>query len=111
MQIGNKIINNILADEKVIRYKELEKIVNSNKKLKKLLRDLKLIQKQIVHARALSKNNALKELEKNYDIKMNEIVEYPLLSEYLMLQTEINQFLSDFTNIVEKGIMKDLTTK
>ena len=95
MQIENKIINNILADEKVIRYKELEKIVNSNKKLKKLL----------------SKNNALKELEKNYDIKMNEIVEYPLLSEYLMLQTEINQFLSDFTNIVEKGIMKDLTTK
>lgn len=111
MDIENKIIENILNEEKIIRYKELETIVNSNKTLKKLLRDLKIIQKQIVHARTFDKPNALKESENKYKLMMDEILDYPLLSEYLMLQTEINEFLIDFSKIIEKGITDDISGK
>lgn len=111
MEMKNTLLTKLIEDEKIVRYKELELIINSNEEILKNLDELKNIQKQIVHAKTLIKKDMLEKLNLEYEKKLESIEDFPLMAEYLDLQTEINESLQAFKDIIEKGIDSDLQVK
>lgn len=111
MKTKNVIITKINENSKIIRYKELEKIINNDQALGAKMQELKAVQKQIVHAEKLQKNEQLSILKIQYDNMLENITNHPLMAEYIDLQEEVNHFLQEFKNIIESGIDSDLMEK
>lgn len=105
------IIQAINNNDKINRYKELEKIINNNETIKKILDESKTIQKELVHAENLNKPEQLKTLKEKYENKMNELNLQPLLMEYLDLQQEINIFLQETSKTINDALMFNLGDK
>lgn len=103
----DKLIQMILQNEDVQRYKRIEKSINSNESLKNKINYLKVVQKQLINAKQLEKKQAIIEFESRYQTLLNEIEEYPLMSDYLALQGDINEMIQTIQSIIEEGIEKD----
>lgn len=86
------------------RYKKLEAVINKDNELKNKIQNLKNIQKQLVNAKEYNKHKMIEMYENKYDMLYNEISEIPLLSEYLALQSDINELLQDVQEIIQVGI-------
>ena len=102
-----KLIQMILENEDIKRYKKIEKLINENKELKAKINELKSIQKQIVNAKEIQKLEAVKSFEARYNARLEEVESYPLMSEYMALQGDINEMLQAIQNIIQDGIEKD----
>lgn len=102
-----KMIDMILKNEDIQRYKRIEKIVNNNKQLKEKISQLKAVQKQLINAKQIGKTQAIIEFENRYNELLNEIESYPLMSDYLALQGDINEMLQQVQSIIQTGIEKD----
>ncbi|MCF7930321.1 MAG: YlbF family regulator [Acholeplasmataceae bacterium] len=102
-----KLIEMILQNEDIQRYKRIEQIINNNKKLKAKINQLKVLQKQLINAKQVGKTQAIAEFERRYQVLYNEIEEYPLMSDYLALQGDINEMIQSIQSIIEEGIEKD----
>ncbi|VEU80684.1 YlbF family regulator [Haploplasma axanthum] len=111
MKIENKIIEKIKNEPKIKRYKELEDILNQNQEVSHKIEELKNIQKQMINAKNLGKIEIQTKLENDYQNKLEEIENYPLMTEYMDLQEEINVFLQNIKEIIESGIDSDLNAK
>lgn len=102
-----KLIQMLLENEDIQRYKRIEKHINSNKELKAKFGELKSIQKQLVNAKHIGKTEAIKTFQERYDACLEAIESYPLMSDYLALQSDINEVVQTIINIIEDGIEKD----
>ncbi len=102
-----KLINMILQNEEIQRYKRIEKLINNNIELKDKVNQLKDLQKQLINAKQIQKKQAIIEFEGRYNLLLNEIETYPLMSDYLALQGDINEMLQHIQFILEDGIKKD----
>lgn len=107
MNEKDKLIQMIKDNEEIQRYVRIEKVINSNRDLKKKFGQLKVIQKQLINAKHIEKKQAVIDLEKRYQEVLNEIETYPLMSDYLALQGDINELLQTIQSIIEDGIEKD----
>ena len=103
-----KLIELIEQNEDIQRYKKIEKLINENKELKRKLSELKSIQKQLVNAKHIEKTAAIKSFESRYEVLLDEIENYPLMSDYLALQSDINEMLQAVADIIEEGIEADM---
>ena len=101
-------LNELRENKKIIRYRQLENIVNNNEEINQLFNELKNVQKQLVNAQNINKTNAINAFTKQYNEIYDKLITYPLVSEYLALQSEINDFLGTISKIIEDGINNDL---
>lgn len=102
-----KLIEMLKNDADIQRYKRIEAYINSNKDLKRKMAELKAIQKQLVNAKHIGKNDAVSSFQTRYDTLLNEIENYPLMSDYMALQSDINDMMQAIVEIIETGIEKD----
>jgi cell fate (sporulation/competence/biofilm development) regulator YmcA (YheA/YmcA/DUF963 family) len=106
-----KLIEMIKNNETIKRYQAIEKVLNSNKELKQKINKLKSIQKQLVNAKQINKTESIKHFDKLYNELLEEIEAYPLMSDYLALQGDINDMIQHITQIIEDGVNKELNSK
>ncbi|CCV64294.1 Biofilm formation family protein, YmcA [Alteracholeplasma palmae J233] len=104
----DNFITMLKDDPKLKEYHRLEAIINQNKQLKSKLNQLKSIQKQMINAEKIEKENALKKIKNEYDNLLEEILEYPLMTTYLDLQNYFNEILKQTTEIIENSINSSL---
>jgi cell fate (sporulation/competence/biofilm development) regulator YmcA (YheA/YmcA/DUF963 family) len=102
-----KLIKMILENESISRYRRIEQLINDHKELKVKIGELKNIQKQLVNAKEIGKSEAIQSFQQRYDDLLESIEEYPLMSDYLALQSDINEMLQSIVSIIEDGIEKD----
>jgi len=103
-----KLIQMLSNDPEINRYKRIETMINEHKELKKKINLLKNLQKQLVNAKQIEKTEAIKQFQKQYDEQLDEIENYPLMSDYLALQSDINDMIQSIVDIIEEGIEKDM---
>jgi cell fate (sporulation/competence/biofilm development) regulator YmcA (YheA/YmcA/DUF963 family) len=108
MSEKEKLILMIQENEQIKRYKTIEKLINDNKEIKSKMNQLKSIQKQLVNAKHIQKEEAVKQFQARYDELLSEIENYPLMSEYMALQGDINDMIQAIQDIIEDGIEKDM---
>jgi cell fate (sporulation/competence/biofilm development) regulator YmcA (YheA/YmcA/DUF963 family) len=106
MSEKEKLIHMIETDERILRYQKLEKILNENQIIKEKLNDLKSIQKTMVQKKTYGLD--VKAIEEEYQKRLEEMHLFPLLSEYLSLQEEINEMLQQIAFIIEKSINEEI---
>ena len=103
-----KLISMLASDPEIKRYKRIETMINEHKELKKKINQLKNLQKQLVNAKQIEKTEAIKQFQKQYDDQLDDIENYPLMSDYLALQSDINMMIQSIVDIIEEGIEKDM---
>ena len=108
MNEKEKLIHMIQSNEDIQRYKKIESYLNSNKELKGKFNQLKAVQKQLVNAKHIGKQEAVKIYQERYDALYEEIEDYPLMSDYLALQSDINDMIQAIIDIIEKGLENEL---
>ena len=102
-----KLIDMILQDEDIKRYKRMESLINDRKDLKAKFNELKSVQKQLVNAKHIGKKEAINAFQERYDALYQSIEEYPLMSDYMALQSDINEMIQSIVSILEEGLEKD----
>ncbi len=102
-----KLIEMLKNDPDIQRYKRIEAHINSNKELKRKMAELKALQKQLVNAKYIGKKDAILSFESRYQALLDDIENYPLMSDYMALQSDINDMLQAIVEIIETGIEKD----
>lgn len=107
MNEKDKLIQMLTEDEEIKRYKRIEEHINSNKELKAKFNELKAVQKQLVNAKHIGKTEAVQQLEAKYNQLYEEIETYPLMSDYMALQGDINEMIQSVVEIIEEGLSKD----
>jgi cell fate (sporulation/competence/biofilm development) regulator YmcA (YheA/YmcA/DUF963 family) len=106
-----KLIEMIKQSEQIQRYKAIEKVINDNQDLKDKINQLKTVQKQLVNAKEIQKEKAIIHFQEIYDSLLEEIEGYPLMSDYLALQGDINEMIQAIAEILEDGINNELNGK
>lgn len=108
MSSKDKLIQAILENETIKRYKELEAYIESNEEFTNIISELKIVQKQLVNAKEFNKGQAIIVFTKQYNELLEKIDDYPLVNEYLALQSDINEVLQQIVSIIEDGIDIDM---
>lgn len=93
------------------RYRTIEALIANDAGIQAKMTILRDLQKQIVHAREFHKKALLSELDHKYERFRTDIESYPLMSDYMALQSEINQLLKDISSIIQDGIDKEYVSK
>ena len=110
MDEKQKLIQMLKENEQIQRYKAIEKVINENEDLKHKINQLKTVQKQLVNAKEIQKEKAIHHFKEVYDTLSDEIDSYPLMSDYLDLQGDINEMIQTINEILEDGINKELNS-
>jgi len=110
MDEKQKLIQMLKKNEQIQRYKAIEKVINENEDLKHKINQLKTVQKQLVNAKEIQKEKAIHHFQEVYDTLLDEIESYPLMSDYLALQGDINEMIQTINEILEDGINKELNS-
>ena len=95
----------IKEDKKVLRYQQLELLIDQNENLNQMYSKLIELQKRMVQAN----HNKTKDQQQNkelYNQQLEKIQEFPLLNEFLSLQNEINEEIIMIVKMVESEINK-----
>lgn len=103
----DKLLLMIQEHEEIQRYKRLEQAINQIPELKAKFHELKSVQKQLVNAKHIGKKEAIDAFQMRYDALYEAIETYPLMSDYLALQSDINDMIQTIVHILEEGLEKD----
>ncbi|HEX7065373.1 MAG TPA: YlbF family regulator [Bacillales bacterium] len=100
--------------EEVDFFKRAEKQINDNKKISKLIEDIKLKQKEAVNLQHFGKHEALKQVEEQINQMTDEVEQTPIVQEFKQSQTEVNNLLqlvsTTISNTVTEEIIKTSET-
>ena len=100
------LLKEIQNDENIIRFKELEKVIDQNENLNKDFKDLLDLQKIMVQREA-KQSKDLDIAKKNYDDQYKKVTSYLLVTEFLDLLEIINNDLNLIQTIIKEEIDKD----
>ena len=106
-----KLIQMIKNNPDIKRYQAIEKVLNENNELKLKINKLKTVQKQLINAKELNKQESIEHFDEIYKKLLDDIEAYPLMSDYLALQGDINEMMQHITQIIEDGVNKELNGK
>ena len=102
----DKLIEELMNDSVVKRFKELEKIIDNDQNLNEDYQKLLDLQKIMVNER--EKNvKGFKLAKKNYDEAREKVMDHLILSEYLELLEEVNLDLDLTQKIISEEINTD----
>lgn len=91
-ELAQKLNQEILGLEVVQEYQKYEKLVLNDEKLKRLEKELKVLQKKIVNQKAKQDYRVTKTIQE-YQEKKAYYENHPLVVNYLYLQNEVNEIL------------------
>jgi cell fate (sporulation/competence/biofilm development) regulator YmcA (YheA/YmcA/DUF963 family) len=102
---AKKLAEMLAGTEEIERFKQVEAKLNENRKVQKLMQQIKTLQKQAVNLQAYDKKEALKKVEEELDRLQDEIDEIPVVQEFKEIQVIVN----DVLQLVTKTIAREVT--
>lgn len=97
----------ILSQEAVIEFKKLEKYIEEHDELRQLEESLKQMQQDIVNKKHLLEDTT--QLIEDYQNAMDAFSSHPIIHNYLLLKTEVNELLITIEEDIKKQLDKRLT--
>lgn len=101
---ADKIATDLGELDEIKRFKELEKRLNDNKKVKHLIEKMKGVQKQAVNLQAYGKPEAVKHAESQIDEVQAEIDAIPIVEEFKASQVVVNDLLQSIIGTIGQHI-------
>ncbi|MCZ0702633.1 cell fate (sporulation/competence/biofilm development) regulator YmcA (YheA/YmcA/DUF963 family) [Natronobacillus azotifigens] len=94
--------------EEIQRFKELEARLNENDKVKKLIEQIKGLQKQAVNLQAYGKQEAVKQIDEQIDQVQAEIDAIPIVEEFKGTQVVVNDLLQTMVQSITQQVAKKI---
>ena len=94
----------IKNDPKLNRYHLLEEEINNNPIYKKLIIEIKDLQKEMVVSNQYKLNESIRQKNMLYKQKINQLNKFSRVQEYLELQKYFNDIFIDLKNMIEKRL-------
>lgn len=104
----DKLYKYFLSDPNYIRLKELEKYFDSNDQVLNLIKRKQELSKNLVNSRFVGLRENAKRLKEEYDKINEEIINIPLLEEYLDLLDYYYNLLQEISSYIENKINKSI---
>jgi len=104
-----KLINNLQTDSTIIRFKELESIIDRNEPLQHDFAKLLDLQKRMVQKEYYNSIN-IEQAKIEYEKQQQKVADYIVVEEYLDLLEIINNDIRLIQSIFEDELKIDLTT-
>lgn len=101
---AEKLADRMVQIEEVARFKQVENRLNQNEKIKKLINNMKALQKQAVNFQAYGKTEALKKVDAQIDDLQAEIDAIPIVEEFKELQMVMNDLLQRISQTITKQV-------
>lgn len=105
---AKKLAHMLSNIEEIERFKEVEAKINRNERLQKLIKKLKILQKQAVNLQAYEKTKALKIVEEEIEQIEKEIDEMPIVQEFKDVQVVVNDVLQLVTGTIARKVTNDV---
>lgn len=105
MKALNDLLEALSTDERVIAFRKLEAIIDSNEVYKNAYTDLLNKQKRMVQSEH-SKRSSLSQDIESYQKALKDLENNPVIHQYLTLQEELNDLLQTITSMIEGAIKK-----
>ena len=102
-ELAQKLNQEILGLEVVQEYQKYEKLVLNDEKLKRLEKELKVLQKKIVNQKAKQDDRVTKTIQE-YQEKKAYYENHPLVVNYLYLQNEVNEILQTINQQINNAL-------
>lgn len=100
----NHLLSDIEADLTIIRIKELERAINKNPEIEKLIEEMHDIEKKLVNSRFYRLKNASNDYLEELNNVKERLSNYPYVDEYLELIDEAYQTIKNICLIFEDEI-------
>ena len=94
----------ILSQDVVVEFKRLEKYIKEHDELRLLEESLKLMQQDIVNKKHLGEDTS--KLIEKYEITMDAFSNHPVIHNYLLLKSEVNDLLLTIEEDIKKQLEK-----
>lgn len=97
------LIKTLETQDAIVRFREIQSLMEGNESLKQRINEYKKWQQKVVlheHKTGETDPKAEEKLNRLYD----ELLDIPILNEYLHLMNEINEVIQSITNIIEESI-------
>ena len=101
-----ELIQMLKNDEQVLRFQELEMIIDHNVSIKQDFDKLLHLQKIMVQ-KEFKKESSYLEAKQDYDRQFEVMMQYPIIEEYLDLLDIINSDLNMIKKMIEEEIALD----
>ncbi|WP_077615802.1 RicAFT regulatory complex protein RicA family protein [Caenibacillus caldisaponilyticus] len=99
----------IAETEEVDFFKRAEAAINQNEKVQKLIKQIKLLQKESVNLQHYHKEEAYRENEKKIDQLMDELDKIPIVKEFKQSQVEVNDLLQYIARTISERVTEEIT--
>ena len=106
----DKIKDYLNSLPEVIRIHELEGYIDNNEEIKARLKEMRLIQKQMVNSREYNQMRQYKLQRDEYEKIKAELLDLPFVEEYLELLDIVDNILLTLTNEIENKINKKINS-
>lgn len=107
MKTLTNLVQTIQEDPVIRRFQELERIVDQDENLRQQYKELLQVQKAMVQ-REHTNHPAYGDTKEQYESLLANLVEHPLMSEYLDLLEQINEDLAMVQTIIEQEVNHNL---
>lgn len=102
-----KLINEKLLDNNLVKeYQLYEKLISSNPDFKKMEDRLKDYQKKMVSLK-YQNDESYNQIFQEYSKLRNEFENNPLINNYLILKEDLNDYLQEINDLINKGLNSD----
>lgn len=98
----------IAETEEVEFFKRAEEQINRNEKVRKLIAQIKALQKEAVNLQHFQKHEALKQVEEKIDQLTDEVDEIPVVQEFKRSQSEVNGLLQLVSNTISNTVSEQI---
>lgn len=106
MKTLDALVKEIKEDPNVIRFKQLEAIIDQDKELQAKYKNLLDAQKVMIQ-REVKKHKDYEDAKEHYELLKENLLEHVLMSEYLDLLEVLNEDINLIQTIIEDEINKD----
>lgn len=103
-QVLDELIETLKNDNDIIQYQQLEKKIQSNQFINTTMTQIKSLQKEAVHLKAMGKTKALQQIDKQIKELEQQIHDLPITSQFQESMNEINLFVQQLMNFIQEDI-------
>lgn len=100
-QVLDELVDKLKNDDDIIKYQQMEKQIQNNELINTTMSQIKALQKEAVHLKAIRKTKALQQVEQQIDDLEQKIYNLPITAQFQESMYEVNLFMQQLMQFIQ----------
>lgn len=107
-QVLDELVDKLKNDDDIIRYQQIEQQIQNNEFINTTMSQIKALQKEAVHLKAMRKTNALQQVEQQIDDLEQQIHNLPITTQFQESMYEVNLFMQQLMQFIQDDMTSQI---